>query len=74
MLDIPGEIFKRSVSSGTRRVRGDPFAFGLGKRSDPFAFGLGRRKRFFWKYNPFNVIKEEGIKREPYAFYYVGRP
>jgi len=64
---IQMEIFKRP-SSGSRRVRGDPFAFGLGKRADPFAFGLGRRKRFYWKYNPFNFLKEEGIKRDPYAF------
>ena len=64
------ETFKRSmsISSGSRRVRGDPFAFGLGKRADPFAFGLGRRKRFYWKYNPFNFLKEEGAKRDPYAF------
>merc|ERR1711874_503823 len=61
------EIFKRP-SSGSRRVRGDPFAFGLGKRADPFAFWLGRRKRFYWKYNPFNFLKEEGAKRDPYAF------
>ena len=67
--DIPMETFKRSMSSsGSRRVRGDPFAFGLGKRADPFAFGLGRRKRFYWKYNPFNFLKEEGAKRDPYAF------
>ena len=68
--DIPMEPFKRtmSISSGSRRVRGDPFAFGLGKRADPFAFGLGRRKRFYWKYNPFNILKEEGTKRDPYAF------
>ena len=68
--DIPMDPFKRSlsVSSGSRRSRGDPFAFGLGKRADPFAFGLGRRKRFYWKYNPFNFLKEEGIKRDPYAF------
>ena len=70
LADIPMETLKRSMSlsSGSRRVRGDPFAFGLGKRADPFAFGLGRRKRFYWKYNPFNFLKEEGAKRDPYAF------
>lgn len=66
LLDVPVETLKRSVLG--RRVRGDPFSFGLGKRSEPFSFGLGRRKRFYWKYNPFNVLKEEGAKRDPYAF------
>jgi len=70
LADIPLETLKRSlgISSGSRRVRADPFAFGLGKRADPFAFGLGRRKRFYWKSNPFNFLKEEGTKRDPYAF------
>jgi len=66
LVDVPVESLKRSALG--RRVRGDPFAFGLGKRSEPFAFGLGRRKRFYWKYNPFNLLKEEGAKRDPYAF------
>ena len=40
--------------------RGDPFAFGLGKRSqDPFAFGLGKRMSY---------LRNTGTKRDPYAF------
>ena len=42
VFDIPLHQTKRMNRLTPRR--GDPFAFGLGKRSrDPFAFGLGKR-------------------------------
>lgn len=58
VFDIPLQQNVKRMNRLTPR-RGDPFAFGLGKRAqDPFAFGLGKRS-YYWR---------DTEKRDPYAF------
>jgi len=59
IFDIPLHQSTKRMNSFKPR-RGDPFSFGLGKRSqDPFAFGLGKRSYY---------LRNTGSKRDPYAF------